>query len=135
MLNREKAFEEISKTSQWDLVVIGVGATGLGTVVDAAHRGFKVLLLEKKYFAKGTSSRSTKLVHGGVRYLAHGNVKLVVEALRERSFILASAPHLTQIIEFIIPVYSFFDKFFYAAGLLIYDFLAGDLSLMRTKIL
>ena len=135
MLNREKAFEEISKTSQWNLVVIGGGATGFGIVVDAAHRGFKVLLLEKNDFAKGTSSRSTKLVHGGVRYLAHGNVKLVVEALRERSFILASAPHLTQIIEFIIPVYSFFDKFFYAAGLLIYDFLAGDLSPMRTKIL
>jgi glycerol-3-phosphate dehydrogenase len=135
MLSREKSFEKISNTPQWDVVVIGGGATGLGIAVDAAQRGFKVLLLEKNDFAKGTSSRSTKLVHGGVRYLAQGNVKLVIEALRERGFMLANAPHLTHIQEFIIPVYSFFDKWFYAAGLLMYDLLAGKLSLSRTKIL
>ena len=135
MLSREKSFEKISNTPQWDVVVIGGGATGLGIAVDAAQRGFKVLLLEKNDFAKGTSSRSTKLVHGGVRYLAQGNLKLVIEALRERGFMLANAPHLTHVQEFIIPVYSFFDKIFYAAGLLIYDLLAGKLSLSRTKIL
>lgn len=135
MLSREKSFEKISSISQWDVVVIGGGATGLGIAVDAAQRGFKVLLLEKNDFAKGTSSRSTKLVHGGVRYLAQGNVKLVIEALRERGYLLANAPHLTHVQEFIIPVYSFFDKFFYAAGLLIYDLLSGKLSLSRTKIL
>ena len=102
------------------MVVIGGGATGLGIAVDASQRGFKVLLLEKNDFAKGTSSRSTKLVHGGVRYLAQGNVKLVIEALRERAFLLANAPHLTRVQEFIIPVYSWFDKWFYGIGLFIY---------------
>ena len=135
MLSRAKSLDEITNTSCWDVVVIGGGATGLGVAVDAAQRGFKVLLLEKNDFAKGTSSRSTKLVHGGVRYLAQGNLKLVVEALRERGYLLANAPHLTHIQEFIIPVYSFFDKWFYATGLLVYDFLAGKLSLSRTKIL
>ena len=135
MLSREKSFEKISSIPQWDVLVIGGGATGLGIAVDAAQRGFKVLLLEKNDFAKGTSSRSTKLVHGGVRYLAQGNIKLVIEALRERGYLLANAPHLTHIQEFIIPVYSFFDKWFYAAGLLVYELLAGKLSLSRTKIL
>ena len=119
----------------WDIVVIGGGATGLGIAVDAAQRGFKVLLLEKNDFAKGTSSRSTKLVHGGVRYLAQGNIKLVMEALRERAFLLANAPHLTRVQEFIIPVYSFFDKWFYGIGLLIYQLMAQKRRLGRTRIL
>lgn len=135
MLSREKSFEKISNTAQWDVVIIGGGATGLGIAVDAAQRGFNVLLLEKNDFAKGTSSRSTKLVHGGVRYLAQGNLKLVIEALRERGHLLSNAPHLTHVQQFIIPVYSFFDKWFYAIGLLLYDLLAGKLSLSHTKIL
>lgn len=135
MLSRETSFEKIATTSAWDVVVIGGGATGLGIAVDAAQRGYKVLLLEKNDFAKGTSSRSTKLVHGGVRYLAQGNLKLVIEALRERGYLLANAPHLTHVQEFIIPVYSIFEKLFYATGLLLYDLLAGKLSLSSTKIL
>jgi glycerol-3-phosphate dehydrogenase len=112
-LNRNNAIETLDKVPVWDIIVIGGGATGLGIAVDAAQRGFRVLLLEKGDFAKGTSSRSTKLVHGGVRYLAQGNIKLVVEALRERGFLLANAPHLTRIQQFIIPSYSFFEKWFY----------------------
>ena len=117
------------------MVVIGGGATGLGIAVDAAQRGFKVLLLEKNDFAKGTSSRSTKLVHGGVRYLAQGNIKLVMEALRERAFLLANAPHLTRVQEFIIPVYSFFDKWFYGIGLFIYQLMAQKRRIGHTRIL
>jgi len=117
------------------MVVIGGGATGLGIAVDASQRGFKVLLLEKNDFAKGTSSRSTKLVHGGVRYLAQGNIKLVIEALRERAFLLANAPQLTRVQEFIIPVYSWFDKWFYGIGLFIYELMAQKRSLGRTRIL
>ena len=117
------------------MVVVGGGATGLGIAVDASKRGFKVLLLEKNDFAKGTSSRSTKLVHGGVRYLAHGNIKLVIDALRERAFLLANAPHLTRVQEFIIPVYSWFDKWFYGIGLFIYELMAQKRSLGPTRIL
>ena len=117
------------------MVVIGGGATGLGIAVDASQRGFKVLLLEKNDFAKGTSSRSTKLVHGGVRYLAQGNIKLVIEALRERAFLLANAPHLTRVQEFIIPVYSCLDKWFYGIGLFIYELMAQKRSLGHTRIL
>ncbi|MBM3445859.1 MAG: glycerol-3-phosphate dehydrogenase/oxidase [Bacteroidetes bacterium] len=135
MLSRKKAFEKIAQTDIWDVVVIGGGATGMGIAVDAANRGFKVLLLEKNDFAKGTSSRSTKLVHGGVRYLAQGNLKLVIEALSERGFLLANAPHLTRLQAFIIPTYRYFDQLFYASGLLLYDALAGKLSLSRTKLL
>jgi glycerol-3-phosphate dehydrogenase len=134
-LNRNNAIETLDKVPVWDIIVIGGGATGLGIAVDAAQRGFRVLLLEKGDFAKGTSSRSTKLVHGGVRYLAQGNIKLVVEALRERGFLLANAPHLTRIQQFIIPAYSFFDKWFYGIGLALYDMLSGKLSLGRTKVM
>ena len=134
-MNRNNAIETLDKVPVWDIIVIGGGATGLGIAVDAAQRGFRVLLLEKGDFAKGTSSRSTKLVHGGVRYLAQGNIKLVVEALRERGFLLANAPHLTRIQQFIIPAYSFFDKWFYGIGLALYDMLSGKLSLGRTKVM
>jgi len=120
---------------EWDIVVIGGGATGLGIAVDAATRGYRVLLAERHDFAKGTSSRSTKLVHGGVRYLAQGNVKLVREALRERGILLRNAPHLTRVQEFIVPAYSRFDKLFYGAGLLTYDILAGRLGIGRTRFL
>ena len=111
-MNRKTSLIQVQQTDLWDMLVIGGGATGLGIAVDAANRGFKVLLLEKHDFAKGTSSRSTKLVHGGVRYLAQGNIKLVVEALRERGFLLKNAPHLTRVQQFIIPAYSHWQKWF-----------------------
>lgn len=133
-MKRASAIGRLKTEREWDIVVIGGGATGLGVAVDASQRGFKVLLLEKNDFAKGTSSRSTKLVHGGVRYLAQGNIKLVVEALRERSFLLANAPHLTRVQQFIVPVYSLFDKWIYGLGLFLYDILAQKRSLGHPQI-
>jgi glycerol-3-phosphate dehydrogenase len=117
----------------WDLIIVGGGATGLGTALDASSRGYKTLLLEQSDFAKGTSSRSTKLVHGGVRYLAQGNIGLVREALRERGILLKNAPHLVKNESFIIPVYSWWKAAFYTIGLGIYDLLAGKLSFGRSK--
>lgn len=134
-MNRITSLIQVKETDLWDMLVIGGGATGLGIAVDAANRGFKVLLLEKHDFAKGTSSRSTKLVHGGVRYLAQGNIKLVVEALRERGFLLKNAPHLTRVQQFIIPAYSHWQKWFYGVGLTVYDMLSNKLSLGKPKIL
>ena len=117
----------------WDLIIVGGGATGLGVAVDAASRGFKILLLEQADFAKGTSSRSTKLIHGGVRYLAQGNIGLVREALRERGLLLKNAPHLVKNESFIIPNYNWWGGAFYAIGLTLYDLLAGKLSLGRSR--
>jgi len=116
----------------WDVIVTGGGATGLGIALDSALRGFKTLLLEQSDFSKGTSSRSTKLVHGGVRYLAKGDVLLVTEALHERGRILKNAPHLTANQEFVIPVYTLWDVFLYTIGLKFYDLLAGRLSMGRS---
>ena len=93
-MNREDFLIKLETEEVWDIVIIGGGATGLGAAVDAASRGYKTLLLEKFDFGKGTSSRSTKLVHGGVRYLAQGNIKLVVEALKERGRLLKNAAHI-----------------------------------------
>jgi glycerol-3-phosphate dehydrogenase len=118
---------------EWDIIVVGGGATGLGTVLDAASRGYQTLLLEQADFAKGTSSRSTKLVHGGVRYLAQGNISLVQEALYERGLLLKNAPHLVKNVSFIIPNYQWWERIFYSVGLGIYDLLAGKLSFGRTK--
>src|ERR1700712_2250711 len=118
---------------QWDIIVVGGGATGLGTALDAASRGYQTLLLEQADFAKGTSSRATKLVHGGVRYLAQGDIGLVREALRERGLLLKNAPHLVKNESFIIPNYSWWDGVFYTIGLSIYDLLAGKLSFGRAK--
>ncbi|MFC4870122.1 glycerol-3-phosphate dehydrogenase/oxidase [Negadavirga shengliensis] len=117
----------------WDLAVIGGGASGLGVALDGLSRGLKVLLLEKADFAKGTSSRSTKLVHGGVRYLAQGEIGLVLEALKERGRLLRNAPHLTENQPFIIPVYSVFDRWKYSLGLKIYDWMAGSLRLGKSR--
>lgn len=117
----------------WDLVVIGGGATGLGVALDAATRGFKVACLEAGDFAGGTSSRATKLVHGGVRYLAQGNVALVREALHERSTLLANAPHLAQPLPFVVPSYQWWEGPFYGAGLKMYDALAGRRGLGDTE--
>jgi glycerol-3-phosphate dehydrogenase len=117
----------------WDIILVGGGATGLGTTLDAASRGYKTLLLEQADFAKGTSSRSTKLVHGGVRYLAQGNIDLVKEALYERGLLLNNAAHLVKNEPFIIPNYNWWSGVFYTVGLTIYDLLAGKLSFGRSK--
>lgn len=116
----------------WDVVVIGGGATGAGIALDAAARGFSTLLLEQEDFGKGTSSRSTKLIHGGVRYLAQGDLVLVIEALKERGLMLQNAPHLSFNQEFVIPVYSWWEAFMYTVGLKFYDLLAGRLSLGKS---
>lgn len=133
-MDRGKLIADIQRNRDavWDIIVIGGGATGLGIALDAVTRGYKTLLLEQSDFAKGTSSRSTKLVHGGVRYLAQGDILLVTEALHERGRILKNAPHLTANQEFIIPVYTLRDVFLYTVGLTFYDLLAGRLSLGRS---
>lgn len=124
-----------SARAPYDVAVIGGGATGLGVALDAAARGFSVLLLESHDFAKGTSSRATKLVHGGVRYLAQGNISLVREALHERSTLLRNAPHLAQPLPFVMPSYKLWETPFYGVGLKAYDALAGAAGLGRTEFL
>ena len=117
----------------WDVIVIGGGATGLGTAVEAAGRGYRTLLLERNDFASGTSSRSTKLVHGGVRYLRQGNLVLVMEALKERGILLRNAPHLVHDIPFVVPLYDWWEGPFYGAGLTLYDVLAGRLGMEPSR--
>lgn len=117
------------RDKEWDVIVIGGGATGLGTALDAASRGYATLLLEQSDFSKGTSSRSTKLVHGGVRYLAQGDISLVLEALHERGLLRQNAPHLVKNQSFIIPNYDWWDGPFYALGMKVYDMMAGRLGL------
>jgi len=133
-MNRQNFISELQKQSKiiWDVIVIGGGATGLGIALDSASRGYKTLLLEQSDFAKATSSRSTKLVHGGVRYLAQGDLLLVMEALHERGLMLKNAPHLTFNQEFVIPVYTIWDAIMYTVGLTFYDLLAGRLSMGRS---
>ncbi|MDX2047774.1 MAG: glycerol-3-phosphate dehydrogenase/oxidase [Chitinophagaceae bacterium] len=134
-MKRAEMISKLNEEKEWDIIVIGGGATGLGIAVDAASRGYQTVLFEQYDFAKGTSSRSTKLVHGGVRYLAQGNIKLVREALYERGLLLKNAPHLTRRQTFIVPSYHWWEKWFYGAGLKIYDLLSGKLSLGKTKFL
>jgi len=135
-IRREEQIKHLSDPALiWDIIIIGGGATGLGVAVDAASRGLKTLLLEQSDFAKGTSSRSTKLVHGGVRYLAQGNIGLVVEALRERGRLLQNAPHLVRNEIFIIPNYSWWNSFFYSVGLSMYDLLSGKRSFGRSRLI
>src|SRR3984957_5285881 len=135
-IKREALIEQIADQAKvWDIIVVGGGATGLGIAVDAASRGFKTLLLEQSDFAKGTSSRSTKLVHGGVRYLAQGNIGLVIEALRERGILMNNAPHLVRNESFIITNYSWLSGIFYSIGLSVYDLLAGRRSLGRSRLI
>ncbi|SET75148.1 glycerol-3-phosphate dehydrogenase/oxidase [Hymenobacter actinosclerus] len=126
--HRPTLLARLSSEPEWDLLVIGGGATGLGVALDGLSRGYRTLLLERDDFAKGTSSRSTKLVHGGVRYLAQGDVALVREALHERGLLLQNAPHLVSNQEFIIPNYSWWGGPFYTIGLKLYDWLAGRRS-------
>lgn len=132
-MDRSTLIGRLRDESGWDLVVIGGGATGLGTAVDAASRGLSTLLLEADDFAQGTSSRSTKLVHGGVRYLAQGNLKLVREALHERSIILRNAPHLAHRLDFLVPSYSWAGLAYYGGGLKAYDLLAGPSGLRGSR--
>ncbi len=130
IMKREGAIHHIkSATQPYDFCIVGGGATGLGTAVDAASRGHSVVLVEQADFAKGTSSRSTKLVHGGVRYLQQGNVSLVLEALRERGRLTKNAPHLVHDLSFVIPNYSWWEGPFYGIGMKVYDQLAGKLGL------
>ena len=119
----------------WDIVIIGGGATGLGAALDGASRGHKTLLLEKSDFAQGTSSKSTKLIHGGVRYLKQGSLRLVFQALKERGILLKNAPHLVHKMSFIIPIYSWWNLLFYGVGLICYDLLAGNKRIESTTIL
>ena len=133
-MNRNIFITQLQQETEWDIIIIGGGATGLGCAVDAAARGYKTLLLEQYDFAKGTSSKATKLVHGGVRYLAQGNIKLVTEALRERGILLRNASHVCHTQTFIIPCYSWWSKLYYGIGLKMYDLMAAKLSLGSTKI-
>lgn len=119
--------------SEWDIIIIGGGATGLGTALDSASRGLKTLLIEQADFAKGTSSRSTKLVHGGVRYLAQGDIALVKHALKERGLMQKNAAHLVHKEEFLIPCYDWFSVAKYLIGLKLYDWLAGRFSFGTSK--
>ncbi|MBP6764584.1 MAG: glycerol-3-phosphate dehydrogenase/oxidase [Rubrivivax sp.] len=132
---RAALLARLQETREWDLAVIGGGATGLGVALDAAARGLSVVLVESHDFAQGTSSRATKLAHGGVRYLAQGNIALVREALHERTAILANAPHVAQRLSFVMPGYHWWERGFYGVGLTAYDALAGSQGLGRTEVL
>lgn len=127
--DRNTLINRLTTQKEWDLIVIGGGATGLGIALEAVSRGYTVLLVEQADFAKGTSSRSTKLVHGGVRYLAQGDIQLVREASIERGLLWRNAPHLVKNLTFIIPVYSWIDRLKYTIGLKLYDWISGTLSL------
>jgi glycerol-3-phosphate dehydrogenase len=123
----------VDRRDPWDLVIIGGGASGMGTALDAASRGLSVLLLEAVDFGKGTSSRSTKLIHGGVRYLRQGNISLVRESLRERTRLLSNAPHLVHPLEFVLPCRSWFETTYYRTGMKLYDWLAGPSEFLPSK--
>jgi glycerol-3-phosphate dehydrogenase len=135
-MNRAASLRLIREARElWDLIVIGGGATGVGIALDAATRGYRVVLLEQSDFGKGTSSRSTKLVHGGVRYLQQGNVSLVMEALKERGLLLQNAPHLVRDLPFVVPNYQWWEAPFYGVGLKVYDLLAGKYGFGRSQLL
>ena len=134
-MNREESIKKINSKTKWDLVIIGGGATGLGIALDATTRGLKTLLIEKRDFSSGTSSRSTKLIHGGVRYLKQFKFKLVFEAIKERKILLKNAPHLSKTLPFIIPIYSIWEGIYFAIGLYIYEILSIGSKIGRTKIL
>src|SRR5207249_2227387 len=125
----------LDRKEPWDVVIIGGGATGMGAAVEAAARGYSTLLLEQHDFAKGSSSRSTKLIHGGVRYLAQGRLGLVRTALHERELLLRNAPHLVHDLPFVVPAYSLWELPFYFTGLKAYDLLAGRLGRGRSRLL
>jgi glycerol-3-phosphate dehydrogenase len=135
-MNRDSMLDRIrTRTAPWDIIVIGGGATGAGIAVDAATRGFDVLLVEREDFGKATSSRSTKLVHGGVRYLEQGNVSLVMDALKERGLLRQNAPHLVHDLAFVVPNYSWWEAPFYGIGMKVYDLLAGKYGFGESRTL
>ena len=135
-MTRQNLIQQLeSNTTPWDVCIIGGGATGLGIAVDAASRGYKTILFEQHDFAKGTSSRSTKLVHGGVRYLQQGNIKLVMEALRERGVLKKNASHLVKNQAFIVPNYKWWEGPYYGVGLKVYDWMSGSLGLGSSQFL
>ena len=134
-MNRKQKFEYLNKNKVFDFIIVGGGATGLGCALDASSRGYSVALFEKHDFCKGTSSRSTKLIHGGVRYLEKFQFKLVYEALKERDFLMKNASHVTNKIGFVIPVYKPLLKFYYWFGLKLYDLISGDSFFPKSKII
>ncbi len=135
-MKRTEFLRRVAERSRpWDIAVIGGGATGIGIAVDAASRGYEVLLLEQSDFGKGTSSRSTKLIHGGVRYLQQGNISLVMEALQERGILLQNAPHLVRDMQFVVPNYLWWEAPFYGIGLKVYDLLAGKYGFGSSELL
>ncbi|HKE24511.1 MAG TPA: glycerol-3-phosphate dehydrogenase/oxidase [Bryobacteraceae bacterium] len=135
-MTRSEMYHRFRAQAQpWDLLVVGGGATGVGVAIDAASRGYSVLLLEQHDFGKGTSSRSTKLVHGGVRYLEQGNVSLVMEALKERGLLAQNAPHLVHNLGFVVPNYEWWEAPFYGIGLKLYNLLAGKYGFGASRIL
>ncbi len=134
-LTREQSFAKLTQQPRFDMIIVGGGATGLGTALDAASRGLRVAVFESHDFASGTSSRATKLVHGGVRYLAQGHIPLVREALRERSRLLANAPHNAHPLQFVMPSFQWWERPFYGVGLKMYDALSGSHGLGATEFL
>ncbi|MGH9613392.1 MAG: glycerol-3-phosphate dehydrogenase/oxidase [Bryobacteraceae bacterium] len=135
-MNRAEMLSRVHDRSEpWDMVIVGGGATGAGAAVDAASRGYEVLLLEQSDFGKGTSSRSTKLAHGGVRYLEQGNISLVMEALKERGILRQNAPHLVHNLAFVVPNYDWWEAPFYGLGLKVYNLLAGKYGFGDSQIL
>ncbi|HEY4354989.1 MAG TPA: glycerol-3-phosphate dehydrogenase/oxidase [Acidobacteriaceae bacterium] len=134
-LDRPGRLKELGRGDTWDVLVIGGGATGLGTAVEAASRGLRTVLFERGDFAQGTSSRSTKLVHGGVRYLEQFNLTLVLDALRERGYMLRNAPHLVHKLNFVVPMYSYAAIPYYGVGLKAYELLSGKLSFGKSELL
>lgn len=133
-MNRDRSLHRLlSRDTPWDMAIIGGGATGVGVAVDAASRGYAVCLVEQSDFGKGTSSRSTKLVHGGVRYLQQGNIALVMEALKERGILRNNAPHLVHDLAFVVPNYTWWEAPFYGIGMKVYDLLAGKYGFGRSR--
>src|SRR5580765_6062401 len=135
-MNRSEMLRRVrAHRKRWDIIVVGGGATGVGTAIDAASRGYDVVLLEQSDFGKGTSSRSTKLVHGGVRYLEQGAISLVMEALKERGLLRQNAPHLVSDLGFVVPNYEWWEAPFYGVGLKVYNLLAGRYGFGVSEIL
>src|SRR5438093_2122905 len=135
-MNREQMWGQVAQhRGPWDMIIVGGGATGVGIAIDAASRGYDVLLLEQSDFGKGTSSRSTKLAHGGVRYLEKGNIGLVMEALKERGLLLQNAPHLVRDLAFVVPNYEWWEAPFYGLGLKLYQVLAGRYGFGKSRLL
>lgn len=134
-MNREDALAKLDTGNEWDVLVIGGGATGLGVCLDASSRGYSTVLVEQSDFAKGTSSRSTKLIHGGVRYLEQGNITLVADALKERGLLIKNSPDLVKPLRIIIPLYHWWELPYFGTGLKIYDYLSGRWSLGRSSIM